>query len=381
MRPKRSPNRYKTNKVFKKSGSLTVEASIALPIFICVILSIILFIRILYVEQTMQHAITEAANEIGMYSYVYVGCGIDQASNRIGEKIADVFNNNIEEFMNGLKLFSNKSTDLMKGSINNEALDLFKTLGDKTISIDMLNVVSLPLIKMFVMKNLKEGDLDINKKLKYLGVVNGVEGLDFSDSRLLNDGDNVKIVVKYKLKIPLPINFLSNINIKQNVLVRAWLGGENPEESEEGSGADPNIDPNGSIWDLSDFQRGKIIQEKLGRNLPDKFPVIAQNNNGDIAKIRSIDLEDKTYKNPNQLKNEMISEINRLANFKGARYGKVEILEKDIKSRKIIFVFPEVLDNELLSEILRVIDDCRKYAKENKITMETIKAFGRKRGG
>jgi len=57
--------------VMNRRGSVTVEAAVALPIFICCIVTVAFLIRVVYVQEKIQLAITNAANEMAMYSYLY----------------------------------------------------------------------------------------------------------------------------------------------------------------------------------------------------------------------------------------------------------------------------------------------------------------------
>ena len=54
-----------------KKASLTVEAALALPIFIFVILFISYFIKVLYIQDNIQHALDQTANTLSTYAYAY----------------------------------------------------------------------------------------------------------------------------------------------------------------------------------------------------------------------------------------------------------------------------------------------------------------------
>ena len=54
----------------RDKGSVTVEASIVFPIFVCVIISIIFLIKAVIVHEIIQHAINEAAHELSAASYL-----------------------------------------------------------------------------------------------------------------------------------------------------------------------------------------------------------------------------------------------------------------------------------------------------------------------
>ena len=60
----------------KQRGSITIEAAVALPIFLFCILAFAYFIRVVYIQERIQHAITNSANELSMYSYLYGKSGL-----------------------------------------------------------------------------------------------------------------------------------------------------------------------------------------------------------------------------------------------------------------------------------------------------------------
>lgn len=62
--------------VKNKHGSVTIEAAVTLPIFIFCIFTIAFLIRIVYIQEKVQFALTNAANEMAMYSYLYDQTGI-----------------------------------------------------------------------------------------------------------------------------------------------------------------------------------------------------------------------------------------------------------------------------------------------------------------
>ena len=60
-------NRYLTN----KKGSITVEASLVLPIFIYGIVAFLYFLQIFFIQDTIQSAITQTGEWASQYAFVY----------------------------------------------------------------------------------------------------------------------------------------------------------------------------------------------------------------------------------------------------------------------------------------------------------------------
>lgn len=59
-----------------RRGSITVEAAVALPIFVFCIVTMAFFIKIVFIHEKVQFALTDAANELALYSYVYDKTGL-----------------------------------------------------------------------------------------------------------------------------------------------------------------------------------------------------------------------------------------------------------------------------------------------------------------
>ena len=52
-------------------GSLTVEASLVLPLFLCVVLFFVSFFQVMYIQEQVSLGLWETAKEISQYSYCY----------------------------------------------------------------------------------------------------------------------------------------------------------------------------------------------------------------------------------------------------------------------------------------------------------------------
>jgi filamentous hemagglutinin len=70
-----------------------------------------------------------------------------------------------------------------------------------------------------------------------------------------------------------------------------------------------------SVWDLSPFARGQSIEQTLGANLPQNFPVIDKFNwdTGVATSIKSIDLTAPSYQNMSTLSNTLNGYVNSVA--------------------------------------------------------------------
>lgn len=234
-------------------GSLTVEAAISLPIFLFVILSISFLIKIAYVHEVIQHAIYETANEISSYSYILAASGVKDLDNIIKdgtEERAARFNGHLDDFaqayasMNDLNNDSNfdnieekykdfeekikvaieSGEEIYKEPID-EAYSLLFSIGGLAYN-DAKSIVLQNITKLLVRKYINPNDISkVNSKLKALNIDGGLKDLDFTQSQFFKNGDDIDIIVRYKLNLVLPINILPDLYIIQRATVRGWLDG------------------------------------------------------------------------------------------------------------------------------------------------------------
>jgi len=117
----------------KKDGSLTVEAAISLPLFMCVFLSIAFFMKVVYIHNNVQYAINGAANEVATYSYLYSISGLQKVNDAITETTDEYGTTASEHTKEILEAFD------ALGDISQQSLESFKGLaaGDTT-QIDKL---------------------------------------------------------------------------------------------------------------------------------------------------------------------------------------------------------------------------------------------------
>ena len=272
--------RSKTN----ENGMLTVEATMTLIPFVLVIMGIISFIDIFMVHNKIQYAMYEAANEIAAYTYFYEALGL-----RAGDKVfnADASENrkpideeisNVTDFLEKVSSFQSSGEDLkgavqsvdytaIEESIKNmqdnasETVESGRTLvestqalardpkgiirgvtymlaqeGEKGMKSFFLQVLARSMVanycdtKHFIDASYLPNPGSADEYLKQNGVVDGIQGLKFSQSSFVSD-ENLKmidIVVTYKVEVGFFKMFLKDptIEVCQRVQVPAWLDGD-----------------------------------------------------------------------------------------------------------------------------------------------------------
>ncbi|MDF2521831.1 MAG: TadE-like protein [Clostridia bacterium] len=391
-------------------GAITVEAAIVLPVFICVVISLAMLIKLVYIHDVMQHAIDEAANELAAYAYIYHISDLEEIDSSIQDTMddnaaqaeghAEIFidayetmDNTIQEgkstaedigaIAGGEGGFLDKAGDILDRAAEagksgeqltkenlqsiNDLQRLFDEAGkdprkeaesiawmlSKGMYNDAKTIIAVPVVRQTVKKYFKQlGGADVDASLRKLNISGGFYGLDFYSSSFFNGNQDIDIVVKYKVELPLPIKLLPDLYIAQRSVARAWLEG----------GAEDSLEQF-DIWALPNKQRGLKIEEMYSGNLPYDFPVIdaydEQTRTG--TSIKSINLNSKTYQKDEALKKRLTSFVDDLKdsnviNYKNQSYS--------LWNKKLIVVIPKGSINE--SNRL-LIHEMIKYANANGI--------------
>jgi hypothetical protein len=218
--------------------------------------------------------VIETADELAVFSYLVYKPGID----------AGLHDWLVEGFGKGLSSL-HSCEDERVGKI----LDAIKNAMTEKAAGRTENYMLMPLLHLLAGRHLSglSGDYGY---LERLGVAGGYDGLDFSDSSFCAEGTgDINIVVRYTVRIPVPLRIFGDLHFEQKARVRAWMGGDNPFDKTE------------DIWSLDNFTRGRKIREIFGANLPWGFPGISSFKNGCAILIRSMDITVATYQEPGNI--------------------------------------------------------------------------------
>lgn len=214
--------------LIRQKGSLTVEASLVLPIFICAILTIGFLTKIVYTHEIVQYAITEAANEMASSSYLYYVSGIYDIDDTLNDELEERKQRSEEHINNIVDSFKelNTSLDQIKAKTYGSYEYIVSNSKD-----EMINLASLVAKAEIDKDKTYIGNILIRHYIKKHGLTDNrlrnldIDKLDFSQSSYFKNNQDIDVVVKYKVNIPVPIKFISYMPIVQRATARAWLGG------------------------------------------------------------------------------------------------------------------------------------------------------------
>ncbi|MBR5508471.1 MAG: hypothetical protein IKV59_00290 [Lachnospiraceae bacterium] len=213
----------------RERGSLTVEALLFLIPFMCAFFTLINAARFVQAEMLLHHAVTQTAKQISTYSYIMTKMDITKQMQETNGK-SKKFISDTEETVNSVMDFVGAFGELGSGDdlaaevqntvqkaqaagdavteyfsdpkdILNGALAVVKSGGRQIVLTWVVGGITRGCIK----ESLEKVTDDPDRYLKNIGVIDGMAGLDFSQSEWMTntpeDGKgNVDIVVTYKLK-------------------------------------------------------------------------------------------------------------------------------------------------------------------------------------
>ncbi len=254
-------------------GMLTVEAIMSLVPFILVIVGIISFINIFMVHNKIQYAMYEAANEIAGYCYFYEALGIrdgdlvlnqdaDEYTEPLDTEIANMTNlltdmsdlegsvenvsnydfsqieQQVNDIQNGIENVQNSGNALWDSTmvLANDPMTLIQGIvymgaqyADNAMKSFILQTFASMIIGNYLDSSDMLGGQSADTYLRTYGVVDGLAGLDYSDSKLFENGNNkIDIVVRYKINVYFFRLFKDDptVEIVQRVTIPAWLDGD-----------------------------------------------------------------------------------------------------------------------------------------------------------
>lgn len=236
----RKPSRFHTKeyrgikKNRKEKGSITVEAILFLTMFIMFYMFFIYLVQMTKAQVVLQYSINEVAKEVSAYSYVLTKVGIVEKRAATSES-ANEFKGDTNELIDGVQKIGNlvfsEDTDLIDKAnglkeegtklIDNgkayadtylsdpknllyKLLDVAKSgVADWASSAIIGEIVESEVEKQIAVMSHKDADT----YLKDLGVVDGLEGLDFSKTKWAAETKEgmpvLEVTVTYEMKMNL----------------------------------------------------------------------------------------------------------------------------------------------------------------------------------
>lgn len=329
----------------RKKGALTIEASISYSIFLMVIVTMLYLMRVVYAYGLIQHAVSQTAKELSVYTYIYQVTGLNDAYQDIQNSVSgrkDQFNQDVG---NVVSLYESFGSGDFSGTYEGETdpVELLKNIGSvmlgegsKELNDQFFTMVVKPLMKSYIGADSKGNSAD--ERLRALQIAGGMKGLDFSSSSFFDDGMTIDLVVCYTIDPILPIDIMPEVNMANRACVRG-MSGKSVFEQKSGE-----QEKEASIWDQpSDTSRGKEIQKQEHvRNLPDNFPVFSayDASSGTATAEISIDLRENSYQQVSGLKGRIKSKCRSMNDYKTSTRNGVTVEAAEVTNKVLIIYIP-----------------------------------------
>lgn len=247
----------------KKNGYIVVETIGCFLLFVFLNISILSLINIVTVQTRIHYALTQAAETLSMYSYILEATGVAdhlvnsaEKSEALVDQGEDVIGN-INTVISSLENLDFDGLGDSTGAIYDQASGFAESVKENpeeilqrllSYGIQELSSAALGLcVKPLVGWYLTNGDQSGDEYLQAAHVIGGLDGLSFytpdsvsfdtdshqlvavtdQKSRFLDSGENIKLVVQYKIDytfgaLQLPFE---ELEVTQEVMTKAWLNG------------------------------------------------------------------------------------------------------------------------------------------------------------
>lgn len=228
----------------REQGSITLEASVFLVLFIVFYMAMMGLIQIARAQVILQYAANETAREISQYSYVLTKTGIVDKRVSTSSQAA-AFTANASQLMNDIErvgsvLSTGEGLGELPETVEQAGHHAESLFGDtdalmnnifsliKTKGADLLSDIVIEELVKGVMKEQIENmsSKSADEYLKDLGIDGGMSGMDFSGSRWANASDGglpeLEVSVVYTIDFHLGIIELKPRTFKVCAKTALW---------------------------------------------------------------------------------------------------------------------------------------------------------------
>ena len=326
-----------------KCGAVTVEALVSFVGFLFVIITILNVANYCRAQMVISNAVDAAAREMAQYSYFYEMSGMKKFNDYVndnagvgaanlndvidgtssvyttlskalsdtsdsGNLLADKLDNqtlNFQDIQSAVLNLETDATNILSSintlettfnSVERNPLLYAKSLAavatEQGLDIAKSYVIAAPLAKLFTQININSGELSVQQYLENLGIVGGLDGLNFKTSTMFSSGEQDDIHIRCYYRISL-CNFvdrsLFDVPICKEAVCGAWLGGDdNHVKVSQKAAVQPM--PDRSMPEMADVSGDAGELELLEEN-PDPLG----DNSGQEFVVGRIALEDDDY--------------------------------------------------------------------------------------
>ncbi len=301
-------------------GSVSIEAAIALPIFGFFVLALVSLIQYQALYLITANACITAAEKLSCDACIFYNSGLDSLKKDVRDK----------------------AVDLLPGDLASEQISTVLA----GVAFDKIESAACESVMFTVFEN------EFENELRKSGFPMKADVVSLVGSSFFENGTEFSLKVRTKSDYLLPNIFTGKKGIAVDYEVKgdAWLYGGCPRYSVN----DINV------WELSNFRRGRVLEEIYGANLPSMFPVIDKfdSRTGECVMLLSIDATAPSYSDYENLRKTVFGNAKKLKDFNGGRLDDTVVEPWDIKSKKIILILPDNVAKSKAKELMDLTLGC-----------------------
>ncbi len=302
----------KIKKLFTRSdrGSVVIEATLSLSFFMFFIMILLTTVNMCIAQSKIGVALNESAKEFSEYSYIYSLTGVNDLQKENYEKVEGTItdiNSAISGLEDAKKAFDTVAVitesdtpweDLSsaKDSVDSAA-DKYNTIYKNFVANPGGYILGLgrvvanegaecfkgevvgAIVKGLMYKHLKaSSEDDVDYYLRKHRVVDGIDGLNLSNSSIYTNGsDDITFVCIYKLEIMRLLNVDFSYDICQMAKTKAWTGNSLVRKaSDDADGGSSAEDPSDGDGVVSDGDAGDTEDPEDNSGLSDREKAYAE---------------------------------------------------------------------------------------------------------
>lgn len=412
----------------KEIGSITIEATISLSIFIFAFLGISSLTRLVIAEERMQYALNQSAKELSQYMYIFYRAGLYSKENSDSTKTSDELIAETSQFTDMLKTKALtytqgnqfQSEDIaseFESTINkfdqakndvSEIVDAGKSLANKysaaienptevltgiyqvikgeTLSTIKSKIIAPVVGRLLMPKYLTTNSKNVDQYLEDIGVENGMNGINWGLSQIMEDGRTINLTIVYTIKYDIPLVGEYEFTVKQTASTAAWA--KEKVVSANGSETTKKLsDLKTNIWDKASVTRGKEIVNDI-KNRNESLSVNTNKTKGfdlydvktnTFSQIISINTGDATYLSTDSNGNVVLNESafkNKIKYTANNLMNSMDSADKIVMNDNSIYTSPKENRNGTVQVYIpkgsQMLSEAKKYADEISKEYENI---------
>lgn len=239
----------------KIKGSITIEAALALPLFLLGFMAIVSLVYIVQTESSIQYGVNQVSREISQYCYIADKLSLTAVAENTSLTLGDAVENVCG--LSGLMDNSDEDSSESESAVSSIANIILGERSEESVNGSVTEIICRMLIPKFISADRTSAD-------KYLQALSGitVDDINFRYSSILRDGQTINIVAVYKVRLKTfgLIDDGIELTMRNSACTKAWLPGSLLNDNTDNGDADEDGDSDeseNSKWMLLPCERGK----------------------------------------------------------------------------------------------------------------------------